>query len=151
AAEGLTLTFAPMLDISRDPRWGRMAESAGEDPWLTSLYATAKVKGFQGNDLKSPLSLAATAKHLAAYGAALAGRDYAEVEISERALHEVYLPPFKAAVMAGAAAPIPPFPGMDRLPPSPHVPVPRAPVRPQSGPQGAIRHRHRGRARRPAP
>ena len=138
AAEGLTLTFAPMLDVSRDPRWGRMAESAGEDPWLTSLYATAKVKGFQGNDLKSPLSLAATAKHLAAYGAALAGRDYAEVEISERALHEVYLPPFKAAVMAGAAAIMPAFTDMDSIPLTAHVAILRDLVRRQWGFEGVI-------------
>jgi beta-glucosidase len=138
AAEGLTLTFAPMLDVSRDPRWGRIAESAGEDPWLTSLYARAKVKGFQGDDLKSPLSIAATAKHLAAYGASLAGRDYAQVEVSERTLHEVYLPPFKAAVSAGAAAIMPAFTDMDGIPLTAHVAILRDLVRRQWGFDGVI-------------
>src|SRR5437868_3701290 len=116
AAEGLNLTFAPMLDVSRDPRWGRMAESAGEDAWLTTLFAKAKTRGFQGDDLNSPLSLAATAKHLAAYGASVAGRDYAQVEVSERTLHEVYLPPFKAAIDAGVAAIMPAFTDLDSIP-----------------------------------
>jgi beta-glucosidase len=138
AAEGLTLTFAPMLDVSRDTRWGRMAESAGEDPWLTSLFATAKVRGFQGDDLKSPLSLVATAKHLAAYGASLAGRDYAEVEVSERALHEVYLPPFKAAIAAGAACIMPAFTDMDSIPLTAHVAILRDLVRRQWGFEGVI-------------
>lgn len=138
AAEGLNLTFAPMLDVSRDPRWGRIAESAGEDSWLTSLFAKAKVKGFQGDDVKSPLSLAATAKHLAAYGAAMAGRDYAEVEISERALHEVYLPPFEASVKAGVAALMPAFTDMDSIPLTAHVAILRDIVRRQWGFEGVI-------------
>lgn len=138
AAEGLNLTFAPMLDVSRDPRWGRMAESAGEDAWLTSLFATAKIKGFQGDDLKSPLSLAATAKHLAAYGAAMAGRDYAQVEISERALHEVYLPPFKASVVAGVAGIMPAFTDMDSIPLTAHIAILRDLVRRQWGFDGVI-------------
>lgn len=138
AAEGLHLTFAPMLDVSRDPRWGRMAESAGEDGWLTALFARAKVKGFQGEDLTSPLSLAATAKHLAAYGAAMAGRDYAQVEISERALHEVYLPPFKAAADAGVAAIMPAFTDMDSIPLTAHVEILRDLVRRQWGFEGVI-------------
>src|SRR5262249_39691483 len=90
AAEGLMLTFAPMLDVSRDPRGGRISESAGEAPWLTERLAEAKVRGFQGPDLTRPDSVATTAKHLAAYGAVMAGRDYAQVEISERAFHEIY-------------------------------------------------------------
>lgn len=138
AAEGLNLTFAPMLDVSRDPRWGRMAESAGEDPWLTALFAKAKTKGFQGDDLTSPLSLAATAKHLAAYGASIAGRDYAQVEVSERTLHEVYLPPFKAAVDAGVAAIMPAFTDMDSIPLTAHVPILRDLVRRQWGFEGVI-------------
>src|SRR5918996_2386388 len=80
AADGLTLAFAPMLDVARDPRWGRIAESPGEDPWLAARFAEAKVRGFQGQ----ALTLAATAKHLAAYGAVTAGREYASVDISER-------------------------------------------------------------------
>ena len=109
AADGLTLVFAPMLDLARDPRWGRIAESPGEDPWLASRYAEAKVRGFQGQDIGQADSLAATAKHLAAYGAATAGRDYASVDISERTFQEVYLPPFHAAVDAGVAAIMPAF------------------------------------------
>ena len=98
AADGLAMTYAPMLDVARDPRWGRIAESPGEDPWLAARFAHAKVRGFQGGDLAAADSLAATAKHLAAYGAVTAGRDYAAVDVSERALHEIYLPPFRAAV-----------------------------------------------------
>jgi beta-glucosidase len=109
ADEGLTLVFAPMLDVARDPRWGRISESAGEDPWLTCRLADAKVRGFQGDDLKVPAAVAATAKHLAAYGAVTAGRDYAQVEVSERSLHEIYLPPFRASVDAGVATIMPAF------------------------------------------
>lgn len=138
AAEGLTLTFAPMLDVSRDPRWGRMAESAGEDPWLTERFAIAKVKGFQGDDLGSPLSLAATAKHLAAYGASVAGRDYAQVEVSERSLHEIYLPPFKTAVIAGVAGLMPAFTDMDNVPLTAHAAILRDLVRRQWGFEGVI-------------
>src|ERR1700688_1831504 len=102
AAEGLAMTFAPMLDIARDPRWGRIAEGPGEDPWVGAEFAKAKVRGFQGNALPEGLAgagaVAATAKHLCAYGAALAGRDYASADVSERELQEVYLPPFAAAV-----------------------------------------------------
>ena len=96
AAAGINWTFAPMVDIARDPRWGRIAEGSGEDPYLGSLLAAARVRGFQE-------SILATAKHFAAYGAAEAGRDYATADISERTLREVYLPPFKAAVDAGVA------------------------------------------------
>ena len=103
---GLDLTFAPMLDVTRDPRWGRIAESPGEDPWLAARFAEAKVSGFQGLALSG---LAATAKHFVAYGASAAGRDYAEVDVSDRALAELYLPPFRAAVAAGAAAIMPAF------------------------------------------
>ncbi|WP_207534384.1 beta-glucosidase BglX [Desertivirga arenae] len=103
AAAGLHWTFAPMVDISRDPRWGRVVEGAGEDPYLGSLIAKARVKGFQGKQLGDLDAVMACAKHFAAYGAAIAGRDYNSVDISERALWEIYLPPFKAAVDAGAA------------------------------------------------
>ncbi|HJS04944.1 MAG TPA: glycoside hydrolase family 3 N-terminal domain-containing protein, partial [Variovorax sp.] len=84
AADGLAMTFAPMLDVSRDPRWGRTAEGPGEDPWLNARIAQAKVRGFQGADLSSAESLAACAKHFVAYGAVTAGREYAAVDISER-------------------------------------------------------------------
>src|SRR5215470_5467266 len=116
AAEGLMLVFAPMLDVSRDPRWGRISESAGEDTWLTERLAEAKVRGFQGPDVAAADSVATTAKHLAAYGAVLAGRDYAQTEISERALHETYLPPFKTAIEAGCPALMPAFTDLEGVP-----------------------------------
>lgn len=100
AAAGIHWTFAPMVDIARDPRWGRIAEGSGEDPYLGSLMAAARVRGFQGNDLRDAASLLACAKHFAAYGGAEAGRDYNTVDVSERTLREIYLPPFKAAVEA---------------------------------------------------
>ncbi|HEY5610447.1 MAG TPA: glycoside hydrolase family 3 N-terminal domain-containing protein, partial [Thermoanaerobaculia bacterium] len=97
-AGGTRWTFAPMVDVARDPRWGRVAEGAGEDPFLGSAIARAYVRGFQGKDLASSESILACAKHFAAYGAAEAGRDYNSTDMSERMLREVYLPPFKAAV-----------------------------------------------------
>ncbi|MCA1752447.1 MAG: glycosyl hydrolase, partial [Flavobacteriales bacterium] len=93
---GIHWTFAPMIDVTRDPRWGRIAESPGEDPYLTGVMAAAMVKGFQGNDLSAPNSMAACAKHFAAYGYSEAGKDYAYVNISESELRNVVLPPFKA-------------------------------------------------------
>lgn len=101
-ANGLHWTFAPMVDVARDPRWGRVVEGAGEDPFLGSAMAVARVRGFQGEDLSRPGSIIATAKHFAAYGAAEGGRDYNIAEVPERTLREVYLPPFHAAVCAGA-------------------------------------------------
>ena len=109
AEAGVALTFAPMLDVARDPRWGRIIESPGEDSWVASQMAAAKTRGFQGRDLAARESLAATAKHLCAYGAVTAGREYASADVSERALHEVYLPPFVAAVAARTAAIMPAF------------------------------------------
>jgi beta-glucosidase len=103
AAGGVHWTFAPMVDIARDPRWGRIMEGAGEDPYLGARIARARVKGFQGNGLGSLDAVMACAKHFAAYGAAIGGRDYNSVEMSLRTLWEVYLPPFKAALDAGAA------------------------------------------------
>lgn len=102
SASGIHWTFAPMVDISRDPRWGRVMEGAGEDTYLGSKIAFARVKGFQGN-LGNLNSVMACAKHLVAYGAAVGGRDYNSVDISDRMLWETYLPPFKAALDAGAA------------------------------------------------
>lgn len=101
-AHGLHWTFAPMVDIARDARWGRIVEGSGEDPYLGSIMAAARVRGFQGSDLAAPNTLLATAKHYVAYGAAEAGRDYNTVDISQRTLWEIYLPPFHAAVDAGA-------------------------------------------------
>lgn len=103
AAAGIHWTFAPMVDIARDPRWGRVMEGAGEDPFLGSMIARARVKGFQGKGLGQLDAVMACAKHFAAYGAAIGGRDYNSVDMSLRQLHEVYLPPFKAAAEAGVA------------------------------------------------
>ena len=101
SAAGQNWTFAPMVDISHDPRWGRVMEGAGEDPYLGSQIAKARVRGFQGNDLSLPDTIAATAKHFAAYGEVIAGRDYNNVDISRRKLWETHLPPFKAALDEG--------------------------------------------------
>src|SRR6202789_3315133 len=116
AAEGLAMTFAPMLDVARDPRWGRIAEGPGEDPWLGARIAEAKVRGFQGAGLAAADTLAACAKHYCAYGAVTAGRDYASVDISERTLHEVYLPPFTVAVASGVASVMPAFTDLGGIP-----------------------------------
>ncbi len=102
-AVGIGWTFAPMVDIARDPRWGRIVEGAGEDPYLASAVAAAQVRGFQGGELGSPEKVIAGPKHFAGYGAALGGRDYDEVNLSDSELWNVYLPPFEAAVRAGAA------------------------------------------------
>jgi beta-glucosidase len=103
ASTGINWTFAPMIDISRDPRWGRIAESYGEDPYLTSIMGAATIEGFQGDDLAAVGTIAACAKHFAGYGAAEAGRDYAATYIPENELRNVYLAPFKAAADAGVA------------------------------------------------
>jgi beta-glucosidase len=104
SAHGVHWTFAPMVDIARDARWGRVVEGAGEDPFLGSAMAAARVRGFQGENLASPSTVMATAKHFAAYGAAEAGRDYNVADVAERTLWEVYFPPFEAAVRAGAGS-----------------------------------------------
>ena len=101
SAHGIHWTFAPMVDISRDARWGRSMEGAGEDPWYGSQVAKARVEGFQGTDYNDRNTVLACAKHFAAYGAAVAGKDYAEADISEHTLLQVYLPPFRAAVESG--------------------------------------------------
>jgi beta-glucosidase len=103
SASGINWTFAPMVDITRDPRWGRVMEGAGEDPYLGSSIAAARVRGFQGKGLGSTDAIMACAKHFAAYGAAIGGRDYNSVDMSLRSLWEIYLPPFKAALDAGVA------------------------------------------------
>ena len=103
-AEGLNWTFAPMVDLARDPRWGRVMEGAGEDTWLGSLIGAARVKGFQGSVLSDKRSLLACVKHFAAYGAPQGGRDYHTVDISERSLYEWYLPVYKACIDAGVGS-----------------------------------------------
>lgn len=117
-AAGISYTFAPMVDISRDARWGRVAEGAGEDPYLGSLVARARIRGFQGANLAQPNTMAATAKHFAAYGAAEAGRDYNTVDMSERHLREIYLPPFEAAAEEGVASFMNAFNELDGVPAS---------------------------------
>ncbi|MDY0252794.1 MAG: glycoside hydrolase family 3 N-terminal domain-containing protein [Tenuifilaceae bacterium] len=102
-SEGLHWTFAPMIDVTRDPRWGRIAEGSGEDPFLTSMVARAKVRGYQGKDFYDVHTMLACAKHFAAYGAPQGGRDYHTVDMSEIELRNTYLPPFKAAINEGVA------------------------------------------------
>jgi len=118
AADGIRWTFSPMVDIARDARWGRMAEGAGEDPFLGSLMAAAYVRGYQGSRLDAPDSIAACAKHYVGYGAAEGGRDYNTTEISEHTLGEFYLPPFHSAVNAGVASVMSAFNSLDGTPSS---------------------------------
>lgn len=116
SATGLHWTFAPMIDVARDQRWGRVAEGAGEDPYLASLYAAARVRGFQGTDLRHADTMAATPKHFAGYAAAAGGMEYGEVDISEATLREVHLPPFAAAFAAGAASVLTAFSSLSGVP-----------------------------------
>ena len=102
AAVGLKQAYAPMVDVSHDPRWGRIVEGSGEDPYLGSVMAVARVKGYQGNDYSAPDKEVASVKHFAAYGQPEGGRDYNTTDMSEQRLRNLYLPPFKAAVEAGA-------------------------------------------------
>ena len=108
-ASGVHWTFAPMVDIARDPRWGRVVEGSGEDPFLGAALASAKVQGFHGAGPPDPSFMLATAKHFVTYGAAEGGRDYNVADVSERTLREVYLPPFQAAVAAGVDGIMPSF------------------------------------------
>ena len=120
AADGIHWTFAPMVDVARDARWGRIVEGSGEDPYLGAVMAAARVRGFQGSDLRDAGTLAATAKHFAAYGAAEAGRDYNIADIPERTLRDVYLPPFHAAVCAGTETLMAAFNEIDGVPAHAH-------------------------------
>ena len=115
---GIRWFYAPMVDISRDARWGRTAEGAGEDPFLGSALARAYVRGYQGDRLDDPQSVAVSVKHFAAYGAAEAGRDYNTTDMSESRLRQVYLPPYKAAVEAGAATMMSSFNALNGVPAS---------------------------------
>ncbi|MCY2685561.1 beta-glucosidase BglX [Salinimicrobium sp. TH3] len=115
-AHGVNWTFSPMIDISKDARWGRIMEGSGEDPYLTSLVAIAKIKGYQGDDLADPKTIAATAKHFAGYGFSEAGRDYNTVHVGENELHNTILPPFKAAADAGVATFMNSFNDLDGTP-----------------------------------
>ena len=118
SATGIRWTFSPMVDIARDARWGRMAEGAGEDPFLGAQLAAAYVRGYQGTRLDAPDSIAACVKHYVGYGAAEAGRDYNTTEISEHTLREIYLPPFHAAVNAGSATIMSAFNSINGVPAS---------------------------------
>lgn len=116
AAAGLKWTFAPMTDLSHDPRWGRIVEGSGEDPYLGAQLAAARVRGFQGADYSAPDRLAATVKHFAAYGGVEAGREYNTVDVSTERLWNLYLPPYRAAVAAGAATVMPSFNDINGVP-----------------------------------
>jgi beta-glucosidase len=115
-ADGIPWVFSPMVDIARDPRWGRIIESNGEDPYLSSALARAWVRGYQQDDLSKPDSVATSVKHFAAYGAAIAGRDYNATDMSEITLRQVYLPPYHAAVEAGAATLMSSFNSINGIP-----------------------------------
>ncbi|HKC26651.1 MAG TPA: glycoside hydrolase family 3 N-terminal domain-containing protein [Jatrophihabitans sp.] len=117
-ADGIKWTFNPMVDIARDPRWGRVVEGAGEDPYLGSAVAAAKVAGYQGNDYSRLTKMAATVKHFAAYGAPVAGREYNTVDMSTQQLFNDYLPPYKAAVKAGVASVMSAFNSLNGVPAS---------------------------------
>lgn len=117
-AVGINWTFAPMVDVSRDPRWGRIAEGSGEDTFLGSALSAARVHGFQGDDLTAPASVLACLKHYVGYGNAQAGREYHSADMSERTLRETYLPPFKAGVDAGAMSIMSAFNALNGIPAS---------------------------------
>jgi beta-glucosidase len=119
-AVGVQWTFAPMVDIARDQRWGRVVEGAGEDPWLGRQLAAARVRGFQGADLRAPDTMLATVKHFAAYGAVMGGMEYNTVEISEATLHDLHLPPFEAGLAAGAGSVMTAFNDVNGTPATAH-------------------------------
>ncbi|WP_338243520.1 glycoside hydrolase family 3 N-terminal domain-containing protein [Aurantiacibacter hainanensis] len=138
SAAGLHWTFAPMVDVARDPHWGRVVEGAGEDPYLGSRMAEAQVRGFQGNDLTAPDTIIAGTKHFGAYGAAEGGRDYAGAAIGERTLREVYLPPFHAAVEAGTASFMTAFNALDGVPTTGNADLLRTMLREEWGWEGLL-------------
>ena len=138
ASDGLAMTFAPMLDVSRDLRWGRTAEGPGEDPWIAARFARAKVRGFQGDDLAAPTALAGCAKHFCAYGPVNAGREYAAVDISERTLREVHLPAFAAAVEASVASVMPAFTDLSGIPMTAHKALLEGTLRGELGFDGVL-------------
>ena len=138
AAAGLHVTFAPMVDLVRDARWGRVMEAIGEDPYLSSVYAEAMVEGFQGEDAKAPGKLGACVKHFAAYGAPVAGRDYNNVELSERTLRDDYLQSYEAAVKAGALLVMTSFNTLNRIPSSANKWLLRDVLRGEWGFEGAV-------------
>ena len=138
SAHGIHWTFAPMVDISRDARWGRSMEGAGEDTWYASQVAKARIRGFQGDNYDSKKTVMACAKHFAAYGAAVSGRDYAEADISEYTLHQVYLPPFQAAVEVGVATVMNAFNEINGIPATAHKGLQRDVLKEKWGFQGFV-------------
>lgn len=137
-AAGLHWTFTPMVDVARDPRWGRVVEGAGEDPYLGSRMAEAQVRGLQGDDLGEGRRVMACAKHFAGYGAAAGGRDYDSADMSERTLHEVYLPPFAAAQRAGVGSMMTAFNDVGGVPMTAHAGLVRGLLRERWGYQGLV-------------
>ena len=117
-ADGINWNFSPMVDVARDPRWGRIAEGAGEDPYLGSAIAKAMVKGYQGDELTLPNTMLACVKHFALYGASEAGRDYHSVDMGKVKMFNQYLPPYKAALDAGVATIMTSFNDIDGIPAS---------------------------------
>lgn len=138
SAHGIHWTFAPMVDISRDARWGRSMEGAGEDPWYGSQIAKVRVEGFQGANYDGRNTVLACAKHFAAYGAAVAGKDYAEADISEHTLQQVYLPPFRAAVEAGVGTFMNAFNEINGIPATAHKPLLRDVLKGEWGFKGFV-------------
>lgn len=138
SAAGLHWTFAPMVDVARDPRWGRIVEGGGEDPYLGSRMGEAQVLGFQGDDLAAPDTIVAGTKHFGAYGAAEGGRDYAEANLSERSLREIYLPPFEAAARAGTASYMTAFNSIGGVPTTANAALLRDLLRGEWGWQGLL-------------
>ena len=138
SAAGVQVTFSPMVDLVRDARWGRVMESTGEDVFLNSVYAKALVEGYQGDDPKKPGKIGACVKHFAAYGAPVAGRDYNNVELSERTLRDDYLPAYEAAVKAGALLVMTSFNTLNRIPSSANKWLMREVLRGEMGFQGTV-------------
>jgi beta-glucosidase len=138
AADGINMTFAPMLDVSREPRWGRTVEGPGESAWVGQRLAEAKVRGFQGTDLAAADSIAAVAKHYCAYGAVTAGREYASVDVSDRTLREVHEPSFAAAISSGVVAVMPAFTDLAGIPMTAHAGMLRGRLRGSLGFDGVL-------------
>lgn len=138
AAAGLHITFSPMVDLVRDARWGRVMETTGEDTYLNSVYAKALVEGYQGHDISEPGKIGACVKHFAAYGAPTAGRDYNNVELSERTLRDDYLPAYDAAIKAGVAMVMTSFNTLNRIPSSANKWLMRDVLRKEMGFEGVL-------------
>lgn len=138
SADGQDVTFSPMVDVSRDPRWGRTVEGAGEDPWLAARFGAAKTRGYQGPGLTATDIVAGCAKHFCGYGGVMAGREYAPTDVSPLTLREVYLPPFEAAVRAGVAAIMPSLNSLDGVPMTANRPLLEGWLRGRLGFEGIV-------------